>query len=71
MKRCPPNSSRSATIAVALLVVLMAVSAYAQISTGNIYGHVQQKDGSPLPGVTVTLSGVGAPTCGSRARTWW
>jgi len=61
MKRCPPHSSRSATIAVALLVALMAVSAYAQISTGNIYGHVQQKDGAPLPGVTVTLSGVGAP----------
>jgi len=29
--------------------------------TGNIYGKVQAKDGSVLPGVTVTLTGVGAP----------
>lgn len=33
----------------------------AQLQTGNIFGKVQAKDGSVLPGVTVTLSGIGAP----------
>jgi hypothetical protein len=41
--------------------MLLAVSGYAQFQTGNIYGRVQAKDGSVLPGVTVTLTGVGAP----------
>jgi hypothetical protein len=41
--------------------LLIAVSAFAQFQTGNIYGKVQAKDGSVLPGVTVTLTGVGAP----------
>jgi hypothetical protein len=59
MKRCPPL--RAVTIAATLLVALLAVSAYAQFQTGNIYGKVVSKDGSALPGVTVTLSGVGAP----------
>jgi hypothetical protein len=45
----------------ALLVALFAVSASAQFQTGNIYGKVQAKDGSALPGVTVTLTGNGAP----------
>jgi hypothetical protein len=44
-----------------MLVTLFAVSGYAQLQTGNIYGKTQAKDGSALPGVTVTLSGVGAP----------
>src|SRR6202140_3465242 len=44
-----------------LLVTLFAVSGYAQFQTGNIYGKVQAKDGSVLPGVTITLTGVGAP----------
>jgi hypothetical protein len=44
-----------------MLVSLMAFSVYAQVQTGNIYGHTQAKDGSALPGVTVTLTGVGAP----------
>ena len=61
MKRCPPKFLRAATIAASLLVALFAVSAYAQFQSGNIYGHVQAKDGSPLPGVTVTLTGIGAP----------
>jgi Carboxypeptidase regulatory-like domain len=56
-----PLLSRAATIAVALLVSLLAVSAYAQFQTGNIYGKVQAKDGTALPGVTVTLTGVAAP----------
>src|SRR4029077_730433 len=48
-------------LCVALYVALIAVSAFAQFQTGNIYGKVQAKDGSVLPGVTVTLTGVGAP----------
>src|SRR6266849_2201196 len=42
-------------------LALFAVSAFAQFQTGNIYGKVQAKDGSVLPGVTVTLTGVVAP----------
>src|SRR4051794_4136510 len=45
----------------ALIASLIAVSVSAQLQTGNIYGKVQQKDGSTIPGATVTLSGVGAP----------
>src|SRR5437870_894372 len=54
MKRCPKFLLYAA-------VALFAVSAFAQFQTGNIYGKVQAKDGSVLPGVTVTLTGVGAP----------
>ena len=61
MKRCSPQLLRAATVAASLFIALFAVNAYAQFQTGNIYGHVQAKDGSPLPGVTVTLTGVGAP----------
>ncbi|MEA2325722.1 MAG: hypothetical protein QOE68_681, partial [Thermoanaerobaculia bacterium] len=46
---------------IAVCVSLLAVSAFAQFQTGNIYGKVQGKDGGALPGVTVVLSGVGAP----------
>src|SRR5438067_524498 len=48
-------------LCVALCIALFAVGAFAQFQTGNIYGRVQAKDGSALPGVTVTLTGVGAP----------
>jgi Carboxypeptidase regulatory-like domain/TonB-dependent Receptor Plug Domain len=50
-----------AMLGVAVCVLLFAVSGYAQFQTGNIYGRAQAKDGSVLPGVTVTLTGVGAP----------
>ncbi|HEY2907337.1 MAG TPA: carboxypeptidase-like regulatory domain-containing protein, partial [Vicinamibacterales bacterium] len=45
------------------LVVCLAVTPLllAQLQTGNVFGKVQAKDGSVLPGVSVTLSGVGAP----------
>lgn len=49
-----------AVIATALLLTLAAGSAFAQFQTGNIFGTTMAKDGSALPGVTVTLSGVGA-----------
>jgi hypothetical protein len=60
MKGSPPRTWL-AVIGAALLVSLLAVSAFAQIQSGNIYGKTQAKDGSALPGVTVTLTGVGAP----------
>src|SRR5438128_1866169 len=55
MKRCPP------LYLFAVLIAFIAVGAFAQYQTGNIYGKVQAKDGSVLPGVTVTLTGIGAP----------
>jgi hypothetical protein len=61
MKRCPPLRFLAA-ITAAMLVSLLAVSAFGQgLQTGNIFGHTVAKDGSALPGVTVTLTGVGAP----------
>ncbi|MGZ8761556.1 MAG: carboxypeptidase regulatory-like domain-containing protein, partial [Aeromicrobium sp.] len=59
MKRCPPIWYRAAFAA--LLVSLMAVSAFAQIQTSTLFGNVVGNDGASLPGVTVTLTGVGAP----------
>ena len=59
MKRCPPHWYRP--LWAALLVTLMAFSAFAQVQTGNIFGQVVGNDGAVLPGVTVTLTGVGAP----------
>jgi hypothetical protein len=50
-----------ATALAALLVSLVSFSAYAQFQTGNIYGVATSKEGAALPGVTVTLTGVGAP----------
>src|SRR5581483_3670451 len=55
MKRCPPLSL------LVVLLLLIATSSFAQYQSGNIYGKVQAKDGSILPGVTVTLTGIGAP----------
>lgn len=46
---------------ISLLVTLVAVSAFAQVQSGNIFGTVVSNDGTLLPGVTVTLTGVGAP----------
>lgn len=60
MRRSPYPVSRVAMVA-ALLVALVSVSAYAQYQTGSIYGRTLSTDGSLLPGVTVTLTGVGAP----------
>jgi hypothetical protein len=59
MKRCP--NPRLLAVMAAMCISLLAVSAFAQFQTGNIYGKVQAKDGSALPGVTVTITGVGAP----------
>ena len=40
---------------------MFALSAAAQTHSGNIFGTVVDKSGAVLPGVTVTVSGVGAP----------
>lgn len=53
-----------ARVAVAVAVALLlaaAVPAFAQLQTGNVYGTVKDEQGQALPGVTVTLEGVGAP----------
>jgi hypothetical protein len=42
---------------ITLCVLLLAVSAFAQQRTGNIYGKVADPEGNGLPGVTVTLTG--------------
>jgi hypothetical protein len=45
-----------------MLVSLMAFSAFGQgAQSGNIFGTVTGSDGGALPGVTVTLTGGGAP----------
>src|SRR6478609_10188804 len=47
----------------ALLLPSLAVPARAQVQSGNVYGTVASADdSSPLPGVTVQLSGNGATT---------
>jgi len=45
----------------AMLLVLGGGAAFAQLQTGNLYGTVMDEQGSPLPGVTVTLTGQAAP----------
>jgi hypothetical protein len=48
------------TLAAAVLL-LASGAASAQLQTGSIHGTVVTQDGGALPGVTVTLSGVGSP----------
>jgi hypothetical protein len=48
-------------ISIAVLLLGLAVPAMAQLQSGNLYGTTVGPDGQPIPGVTVTLSGVGAP----------
>ena len=60
MKRC--RTPKLLAVMAMFCLSLIAVSGYAQFQTGNIYGKVQAKDGSVLPGVTVVLTGVGAPS---------
>jgi hypothetical protein len=45
----------------AVLLLSAAVPAAAQLQTGDLYGTVKGADGGPLPGVTVTLEGIGSP----------
>jgi hypothetical protein len=54
----PPAPRLFAVLVLALLVPAMAL---AQFQTGNVFGTVLDNQGQPLPGVTITLSGIGAP----------
>jgi hypothetical protein len=49
------------TLALVAALALAALPAAAQQLTGNIYGSVTDEQGGRLPGVTVTLTGIGAP----------
>ncbi len=58
--------NRTSRNALAIAVVGLALLAFsgallAQQLTGNIFGFVTDEQGGRLPGVTVTLSGIGAP----------
>src|SRR3954449_912540 len=56
------NNLWGRTVAVAALLLLVAGgTAFAQLQTGNLYGTVTDDKGAPLPGVTVTTTGNGAP----------
>lgn len=45
----------------AVLLLCMAGPAVAQLQTGDLYGSVIGEDGASLPGVTVTVEGIGSP----------
>jgi hypothetical protein len=49
------------TLSIGALLLLLALPALAQLESGNLYGTVKDPTGETLPGVTVTLSGGGAP----------
>ncbi|HYU30837.1 MAG TPA: TonB-dependent receptor [Thermoanaerobaculia bacterium] len=55
------ETKRFAILALAVLLAALAAPAAAQLQTGNLFGIVKDAGGTPLPGVTVTLSGGGAP----------
>src|SRR2546428_5142481 len=42
-------------------LLILAMAAFAQENSGNVFGKVVDKSGAALPGVTITLSGLGAP----------
>lgn len=48
-------------LTVAAFLLLATVPAVAQVQTGNVFGTVVDEQGSALPGVTITLTGPGAP----------
>ena len=52
--------NRKTFLALAVAALLLSGPVSAQLQTGNIHGTAIGQDGGPLPGVTVTLSGVGA-----------
>ncbi|HEY0158336.1 MAG TPA: carboxypeptidase regulatory-like domain-containing protein [Thermoanaerobaculia bacterium] len=52
---------RAAFVLALLFSLLSSLPATAQYQTGNIHGVVTDNTGGALPGVTVTLSGIGAP----------
>ena len=46
---------------IAALLLPLASPAVAQLQTGDLYGKVADQKGGALPGVTVTLTGIGSP----------
>ena len=50
-----------AVVVAALLLLVVGGTAFAQLQSGNLYGSVVDDKGAALPGVTVTLTGGGAP----------
>lgn len=62
MRRVSVSSSWRRAVAVAAVLFLSAgAAAYGQVLTGNLYGTTTDNQGQPLPGVTVTVTGYGAP----------
>ncbi|HEX2644612.1 MAG TPA: TonB-dependent receptor [Thermoanaerobaculia bacterium] len=62
MSRVDSVRSRWVCAAFALLLLIAALPAAAQLQTGDLYGRTVNEQGEPLPGVMVTLTGtVGAP----------
>ena len=56
------HSFSKRALSLAVLLLSLALPALAQLQSGNLYGTVlSDSDKSPLPGVTVTLTGGGAP----------
>jgi hypothetical protein len=51
----------SALVLLAILGLAVAGPLSAQLQTGDVFGRVSDEQGQALPGVTVTLSGIGAP----------
>ena len=43
-----------------ILCLLVGGTAFGQSATGNLYGTVTDESGAPLPGVSVTVGGIGA-----------
>ncbi|HEX3127021.1 MAG TPA: carboxypeptidase regulatory-like domain-containing protein [Thermoanaerobaculia bacterium] len=56
-----PVQTWQLVLAAALVAAVLTTPAGAQLQTGSLFGTVVSDQGDPLPGVTVTLSGVGAP----------
>jgi len=59
------------SLAIFAMATGFAAALMAQATTGNIYGKVTDESGGVLPGVSVTLTGVGAPqttTTGSQGE---
>jgi len=55
------NAWRRIAVGVVALLLCAGVVSAQGVSTGNLYGTVEDEQSSPLPGATVTLAGVGAP----------
>ena len=55
------NNTWRITTVTAILLLLSAGIVYGQAQSGNLFGKASDSDGAALPGVTVTLTGAGAP----------